>query len=124
MNRNITALYNIALKPTRLIIGLMSGTSLDGLDVALCRFSGSGLQTTIDVLQFETVAYTDDFKKEIKTVFSKKEVDLEKLTLLNPWIALQHANIINTHLKKWDIKNETVDIIASHGQTIYHAPKS
>ena len=111
MNRNIAALYNIALKPTRLIVGLMSGTSLDGLDVALCRFSGSGLQTSIDVVQFETVAYDDDFKKEIKTVFSKKEVDLEKLTLLNPWIALQHANIINSLLKKWNVNNQSVDII-------------
>jgi len=124
MNRNITALYKIASKPSRLIIGLMSGTSLDGLDVALCRFSGSGLQTTIEVLQFETVAYGGDFKKEIKNVFSKKEVDLEKLTLLNPWIALQHAAIINILLQKWQVNKESVDIIASHGQTIYHAPKS
>ncbi|GAB2822362.1 anhydro-N-acetylmuramic acid kinase AnmK [Ferruginibacter profundus] len=102
----------------------MSGTSLDGLDVALCRFTGSGVQTTIDVPQFETVNYNEDFKKAIKTVFSKKEVNLEQLTLLHPFIALQHANIINSLLQKWKIKNEHIDIIASHGQTIYHAPKS
>ncbi len=123
MNKNIFKLYSIAQKPTRFIIGLMSGTSLDGLDVALCSFTGSGLKTKIDLLQFETVPYGVDFKAEIKNVFSKKEVDLEKLTLLNPWIGLQHANIINTLLKKWKIENDAVDIIASHGQTIYHAPK-
>ena len=49
---------------------------------------------------------------------------MEQLTLLNPWVALQHAAIINDQLKKWGIPNEDVDIIASHGQTIYHAPKS
>jgi anhydro-N-acetylmuramic acid kinase len=124
MNPNIEKLYAIASKPQRLVIGLMSGTSLDGLDVALCSISGSGLQTTIDILQFETVAYDDDFKKEIKTVFSQQQVSLEQLTLLNPWIALHHAAIINTLLKKWGIKKEDVDIIASHGQTIYHAPKT
>ena len=123
MNKNISKLYSIAQKPSRLIVGLMSGTSLDGLDVALCSFTGSGLHTKIDLLQFETVPYDVDFKAEIKNVFSKKEVDLEKLTLLNPWIGLQHAGIINALLKKWNIQNDAVDIIASHGQTIYHAPK-
>jgi anhydro-N-acetylmuramic acid kinase len=124
MNANLSKLINIAEKKNRIIIGLMSGTSLDGLDVALCKFAGNGLQTSIELLQFETVAFDAGFKNEIKTVFSKKEVDLEKLTLLNPWVALQHASIINTLLKKWNIKKEEVDIIASHGQTIYHAPKS
>jgi anhydro-N-acetylmuramic acid kinase len=124
MNNNISKLSNIAEKKQRLIIGLMSGTSLDGLDVALCKLSNSGMQTEIKLLQFETVAFDADFKNEIKTVFSKKEIDLEKLTLLNPWVALQHAGIINTLLKKWNIQKEEVDIIASHGQTIYHAPKS
>ena len=68
--------------------------------------------------------FNEDFKQEIKSVFSKKDIDLEKLCLLNPWIALQHASIINACLKKWNIKNEEIDLLASHGQTIYHAPKS
>ncbi len=123
MNKNISNLYQIAQKNERIIIGLMSGTSLDGLDVALCSFTGSGLHTKIDLLQFETVPYDDDFQNEIKNVFSKKQVDLEKLTLLNPYIGLRHAAIINDLLRKWNIKNRDVDIIASHGQTIYHAPK-
>ena len=123
MNKNIANLYHIAQKSERIIIGLMSGTSLDGLDVALCSFSGSGLNTKIKLLHFETVSFDVDFKNEIKNVFSKKQVDLEKLTLLNPYIGLQHASIINDLLKKWNIKNDDVDIIASHGQTIYHAPK-
>ncbi len=124
MNPNIQKLYDIAKKPKRLIVGLMSGTSLDGLDIALCSFAGSGLQTKIELQHFETIPFTDDFRKEVKSVFSKKNVDLETLCLLNPWIALQHAEIITTCLKKWNIKNEEVDLIASHGQTVYHAPKS
>jgi len=122
MNRNIQKLYDIAKKPRRLIIGLMSGTSLDGLDIALCSMESCGNETKHALLKFETVAYDDDFKYEVKTVFSKKEIDLEKLCLLNPWIALRHANMINNCLQKWGIKNIEVDLIASHGQTIYHAP--
>ena len=104
-------------------MGLMSGTSLDGLDIALCNIEGSAQTTKVELVKFETVSYTEDFKKEIRNVFSKREIDLEKLCLLNPWIALQHAGMINACLQKWNIKNSDVDLIASHGQTIYHAPQ-
>jgi anhydro-N-acetylmuramic acid kinase len=124
MNSSIQKLYNIARKPERLIIGLMSGTSVDGLDVALCSVKDSGAGTAIELLHFETAPFDDDFKAEIKSIFSKKEVDLEKLTLLNPWIALRHAAIINNCIAKWGYSKDDIDLIASHGQTIYHAPTS
>ncbi len=123
MNPQIQKLYQIANKPERLVIGLMSGTSLDGLDIALCRFSGNGQETKIEVLQFETVPYDNFFKDEIKSVFSKDQVSLEKVCLLNPWVGLTHARMILDCLKKWKIDPSEVDLIASHGQTIYHAPK-
>ena len=123
MNSDLEKLYAISKKPERKIMGLMSGTSLDGLDIALCSFSGHGLQTKIRLLKFETVAFDEDFKSEIKSVFSKKNIDFEKLCLLNPWIALKHAGIIYSCLKKWNIDKEEVDLLASHGQTVYHAPK-
>jgi anhydro-N-acetylmuramic acid kinase len=123
MNKNLNKLCGISAKPTRLIIGLMSGTSLDGLDVALCRFTGSGQETQIELVQFETYPYEMRFKEEIRSVFSKKTVDLEKLCLLNGWVAQQHAAIILGFLQKWEVRPEEVDLLASHGQTIYHAPK-
>lgn len=123
MNKNLNRLCGIAAKPTRLIIGLMSGTSLDGLDVALCRFTGSGQETRIELVQFETYSYETRFKEEIRSVFSKKTVDLEKLCLLNGWVAQQHAAIIVGFLQKWNVRPEEVDLLASHGQTIYHAPR-
>jgi anhydro-N-acetylmuramic acid kinase len=124
MNRNITALSAIAQKSQRSIIGLMSGTSVDGLDIALCHISGSGHNTNIQLAAFETIAYDPDFKAEIKSVFSIKEVSLEKLTLLNPWVAIQQSAMILSFLKEHGIDKKEVDIIASHGQTIYHAPKA
>ncbi len=124
MFTDLEKLFFVSQKTERKIIGLMSGTSLDGLDVALCSFSGNGLRTKIKLLQFETVAFDDDFKNEIKQVFSKKNIAFEKLCLLHPWVALKHAAVINGCLKKWNISKEDIDIIASHGQTVYHAPKS
>jgi anhydro-N-acetylmuramic acid kinase len=124
MNRNITELAAIAQKNQRSIIGLMSGTSVDGLDMALCNISGSGHDTVIELAAFETASYGPDFKAEIKSVFSKQEVNLEKLTLLHPWVAQQQAALILAFLKKNGIDKKDVDLIASHGQTIYHAPKA
>lgn len=102
----------------------MSGTSLDGLDVALCSFRGNGLDTQIELLEFQTVPYDASFKEEIKSVFSKDMVSLEKVCLLNAWVALEYARLILGCLNKWKRSSNEIDLIASHGQTIYHAPKS
>jgi anhydro-N-acetylmuramic acid kinase len=123
MNSNLENLFKAAQKTERLAVGLMSGTSLDGLDIALCRFSGHGLKTAFELLEFKTVDYTDDFKHEVRQVFSRKTVDLEKLCMLNEYIGSYHARLVNEALKAWATDKDTVDFIASHGQTIYHAPQ-
>ncbi|MCF2855848.1 anhydro-N-acetylmuramic acid kinase [Pseudoalteromonas sp. SMS1] len=123
MNPYIHALHSIAKKPTRIILGLMSGTSLDGLDLALCKISGSGKNTRCEVLKFNTIAYQQDCKDKIMSVFAKDTVNLQYLTLLNPWIGELHASMINQQLVEWGVDKTAVDLIASHGQTIYHSPK-
>ena len=122
-NHNLQKLFDIASKDERLGIGLMSGTSLDGLDIALCSFSGNGLATKFKLENFVTIAYPADFKMDIQQVFAQKTVDLEKVVLLNEFIGIYHAELILKALANWNIKPEAVDFIASHGQTIYHAPK-
>lgn len=123
MNQNIAKLYQIACKKERIIIGLMSGTSLDGLDVALCRFQGSGADTKVEVLEFETVDFDESIKTRIRKVFAKEVVNFQELCLLNPWIGNLHGQIVLDCLGKWGLATDNVDIIASHGQTVMHAPK-
>lgn len=123
MHSHIQQLFDIAAKPRRKVIGLMSGTSLDGLDVALCELSGDGLDTQIQLLQFTTVDYDADYKQRVKAVFSKREVDLQAVTLLNPWIGEIHGQMIKQCLAQWQLTPADVDVIASHGQTIFHCPK-
>lgn len=123
MNPNIESLYQISRKPARTIVGLMSGTSLDGLDVALCTISGAGTNTVVQLKEFETVAYSEEVKTEIRKVFAKKTIDFQHLALLNEWIGNLHANLVLDCLKQWNIDASEVDLIASHGQTVMHAPK-
>ena len=123
MNTNIESLYSIAQKPTRTIIGLMSGTSLDGLDVALCEISGASKNTMVHLKEFKTIPYSEAIKAEIRKVFAKKTIDFQHLALLNEWIGNLHANMVLDCLKEWNIAPSEVDLIASHGQTVMHAPK-
>ncbi len=123
LNQNLQNLFNIAQKPEKLGIGLMSGTSLDGLDIALCRFKGNGLDTQFELLKFITIPYKEHFKNEVHEIFSRRLVDLEKITLLNAFIGTFHGELVLEALAKWNIKPGKVGFIASHGQTIYHAPK-
>ena len=124
MNTQLARLSVIAASSSRMIIGLMSGTSLDGLDIALCEFSGSGTDTQVKVLHFTTVPYDQSFKEELKSISFKSQVSLQRLTLLHAVIGRRSAEMVLTTLKAWNFPLENVDLIASHGQTIFHAPSS
>ena len=123
MNNQIAKLYHISKKNNRLIIGLMSGTSLDGLDIALCKIKNSGIETELELLHFETFDYTDDFRNNIRKIFAKRQIDQQALCGINAAIGHVHGHLINQALTKWNIAASEVDLIASHGQTVYHAPQ-
>ncbi|MBU0697651.1 MAG: anhydro-N-acetylmuramic acid kinase [Bacteroidetes bacterium] len=122
MNKQVSKLCEIAKKKDRLIIGLMSGTSLDGVDVGLCKISGNGLAVKVDLLAFESFPYSVAFKHKLKEICFLKETDLELISLLNIEIAQHFSNSVNQFLIQQNLKSEAIDLIASHGQTIYHSP--
>ncbi len=74
MHQNIQNLVNVAAKQERMVVGLMSGTSMDGLDIALCSIKGSGSDTKFELKAFTTVDYTNDFKEKILSIFSKESL--------------------------------------------------
>jgi anhydro-N-acetylmuramic acid kinase len=124
MSSNATKLYEIANKKSRNIIGLMSGTSLDGLDIALVNIEAFGSDTKCKSINFKTVNYSDEEREKINKIFTKSMIDLQYLTVLNEWIGRLHGDMINATLAEWGIDYREIDLIASHGQTIYHAPNS
>lgn len=123
MNSQIEKLYEISQKESRLIIGLMSGTSLDGLDIALCKIYGSGVDTNLEIIHFDTLPYNDLFRNYIRKIFAKTDINQQDLCGINPYVALVHASLINKALEEWQINPHEIDLIASHGQTVYHAPQ-
>ena len=123
MNRCIVDLYNIGNKENRHIIGLMSGTSLDGLDIAYCNFVGSGRETLVEIIAFETIPYSESTKDKLRKVFAKEEVNFPYLVMLNEWIGNLHAEMLQSFIFKYKINKNEIDVIASHGQTVMHMPK-
>jgi anhydro-N-acetylmuramic acid kinase len=123
MNQHLQKLVSIAQQPERIILGLMSGTSLDGLDLALCRIKGHGLATEVELLHFATHPYSDALRVKILEIFAREAVKLSQVCMLNARLAAVHARMILNALAQWQVKPEEIDCIASHGQTIYHAPK-
>jgi anhydro-N-acetylmuramic acid kinase len=122
VKKHVDLLQQIANKSERRIVGLMSGTSLDGLDVALCRINGVGRQTRLVIEKFTTLPYTEAFRKEVRKVFSVKQGNIELLVLLHSYIGKMHGNMVAETLDQWQVSPIEVDLIASHGQTMYHAP--
>lgn len=123
MNPSIKKFAETASKQVKTIIGLMSGTSLDGLDIALCEIKGAGEDTEVKLKEFYTISYDPQTKKRLRQISSVPQVSLEEVTLMHSWLGDHHGELILDTLKKWDLKPSDIDCIASHGQTIYHAPK-
>jgi anhydro-N-acetylmuramic acid kinase len=123
MNPYLQKLLHAAQAPERRIIGLMAGTSLDGLDIALCRIGGSGRNTRVALERFATVPFSEAVKARIRVVFARKEVNFQHLTLLNAWLGRLHGQLVADQLAAWGVAPDTVDAIASHGQTVFHAPR-
>ncbi|RZK47497.1 MAG: anhydro-N-acetylmuramic acid kinase, partial [Hymenobacter sp.] len=122
MNAQLTKLLEIASQPSRRIVGLMSGTSLDGLDVALCRCTGHGATLEVVLEQFATVPYEAELQQRLRAI-SQPTVQLQEVVVLHAEVARRHAATVLACLAQWVVAPAEVDVLASHGQTIWHAPR-
>ncbi|EJQ00101.1 anhydro-N-acetylmuramic acid kinase [Bacillus cereus IS195] len=105
------------------IAGVMSGTSLDGIDVALVRIEGSGVDSKVKLIHFTTVPFCNDIKSEIQQALSIENSNVQLICNLNFKLGLCFANAVKEVCKEANFSLEQLDLIGSHGQTIYHQPK-
>ena len=90
MNPSVKKLAEISGKKKRTIIGLMSGTSLDGLDIALCNVTGSGEETEVYLAEFITKPYDDEAASALRKISSVEDVKLKEITYVHTALA-QHS---------------------------------
>lgn len=102
------------------VVGLMSGTSLDGIDAALVELNGSDQALTWDVVAFETFPYSRDRREEIHAAISGG--GLAPLTRLHARLGEWFAEAALAVCRSADEAPEAIDLIGSHGQTVWHIP--
>lgn len=115
-------LLRLKNKNIKKIIGLMSGTSVDGIDACLVEITGSGINTKIDILAFETYPYDEATRVAILKICNPKTGTVDKVCHLNFYIGNLFAEAAKSIANKAHIPITEIDLIGSHGQTIYHLP--
>ncbi|MDM1297307.1 anhydro-N-acetylmuramic acid kinase [Empedobacter falsenii] len=103
------------MKNSTFCIGLMSGTSLDGLDICYVRFDDNQV---FEILHAETIDYSSDWRTKLTEAFQYSAMDLCQLDV-------EFGYFLGEKVKEFIHKNkiEKVDFVASHGQTIFHQPQ-
>lgn len=100
------------------IIGLMSGTSLDGLDLCYCHITKDVDNWSFEIVETKSISYSDDMQSELKnSIYLKADALLQFHNTYGTWLGQQAKQFISD--KKLD-----VDYIASHGHTTHHQPKN
>src|SRR5258706_11409190 len=115
-------LERISVKKRKLIVGLMSGTSADGIDAVLVEVTGSGNTTRIRQLGFQTYPYPAGFNKFLLRNSDPTTARLDDITRLNVLMAGFFADSVKRIVRRSRKRLENIDLIGSHGQTIQHQP--
>src|SRR5277367_6735750 len=103
-----------------LVLGLMSGTSADGIDVALARISGAPPHLHAKLLGHTSSKFPSPIRKEILRVAEQQPITAGELSQLNFRLGEVFAEAALTACKRFRIATKKVALIGSHGQTIFH----
>ena len=107
-----------------LAVGLMSGTSLDGVDVVLCDITGKDEDTQVKQLNFKTYEIPEYLRDKIRKCCSRELIPVELICSLNFELGQLFAETVKNLCEESSVNLEDISFIASHGQTIFHIPKA
>ena len=99
------------------VIGLMSGTSLDGVDIAFCRFTIDNNKWNYTIYQAETISYTLEWKERL---LSMEGINANVFQQINTDYGFYLGTLVSDFIVKHSLK---VDFVSSHGHTIFHQPE-
>lgn len=101
-----------------LIIGLISGTSADGIDAALCKITGEPLQARIRIAT--TKPYPPDLRQRVLNVCVPGKSQIDAICQLNYDLAEQFAAVVLGLIEQAGLTAADIDLLGSHGQTVWH----
>ena len=115
-------LARLLATPERIVVGLMSGTSLDGIDAAVVRLAGTGRELRFDVLGFETLPLPDALRAAVRAA-AEDAASPSALARLHVRLAHAFADAAEAALAQAGLASADLDLAGSHGQTIQHLPQ-
>lgn len=101
----------------------MSGTSCDGVDLALIEVNGSAAQTEFKLRATYHQPYNEVQKKTLLSILERSHISLKEISQVNFYLSICWAGAIKKMLKRENLKNTDIDLIGSHGHTFYHHPQ-
>jgi len=109
-------------KKDHLLIGLMSGTSLDGIDAALVaiRTDENGEIEQVSMKEFTYLPYSDEVRDAVMNLCSVESARIDQLTTAHYGLSEWYAYVVGQLIEKAGIKAADVDAICMHGQTVWH----
>ncbi len=106
-----------------LTIGMISGTSLDGIDVAVCHIDGHAQQANIGLVAFDTVPYAPGVREELLNLYEDATNAIARICSMNVVIGQAFANAAVQVLEANGLSADDVVLAGSHGQTVWHQPE-
>lgn len=119
----IGRLLQIANKPSRLVIGLMSGTSVDGIDAVLVRIEGHGAGTNVHPIAFHSYPFPPGLRAEVFRLFDPQKARIDSICQLDFLLGEVFAAAVDRLLQDCGRTRGEVDLVASAGQTVWHDPQ-
>jgi len=116
-----TRIGRLRQKQVRRVLGLISGTSADGVSATLTEINGSGVKTRLKVVAFRTFPYPTALRREIFKLFSPETSTVDRICEMNFVLGEFFAECAIRLVDEANLGN--IDLIGSHGQTIYHSPQ-
>lgn len=113
---------SLVRKNSRNVIGVLSGTSVDAVDVVLVNIKGKGKSSEINVQDFRSYPIDIELKKHILRISSDKNLKAEDICRLNFTIGYLFAESVNKFISDKKLSEKKIDLIGSHGQTVCHFP--
>ncbi len=116
-------LARVRRRNARLAIGLMSGTSLDGVDAALVEIRGDGLTARVRLLSHVHRSYPPHLQKRLLSVSEPAGGSTQEVCRLNVLVGEAFARAVLAVCRKGNVSPSQVSFIGSHGQTVCHLPE-
>jgi len=110
------------MNQSKLACGIMSGTSLDGIDVVIATISGTGLTTKIEMIAGKTFDYPPMLLEKVKLAVTD-QLTVKDVSSLHFELGRLYASCVISLCKELKLSPSSLNFIASHGQTVYHQSK-